>query len=80
MSIVHISTVAIQIGIHPQTIRVYESRGFVCPSRSAGGTRQYCQVDIERLQYIHDLACQGINSAGIRKILELEDEIRRLSQ
>jgi DNA-binding transcriptional MerR regulator len=56
----------------PQTLRLYEQRGLLSPSRTAGGTRRYSDADLERLGQISDLAAQGINLAGIAHILDLQ--------
>jgi MerR family transcriptional regulator, heat shock protein HspR len=59
-------------GIGPQTLRLYERRGLLTPSRSDGGTRRYSDDDLERLQRITELVDQGVNLAGIAQILDLE--------
>ena len=61
-----------------QNLRVYERRGLVEPDRTGGGTRLYSRDDIERLHRIRDLLAEGLNLAGIARVLELEDEVRRL--
>jgi MerR family transcriptional regulator/heat shock protein HspR len=62
-------------GMHPQTLRVYERRQLVSPGRSAGNTRLYSDADIERLRFIQHLTQEeGINLAGVMRIIELEDE------
>ncbi|THV12215.1 MerR family transcriptional regulator [Nocardioides caeni] len=63
-----------------QNIRVYERRGLLEPERSAGGTRLYSRADIEVLHRIRDLLAEGLNLAGIARVLELEAEIARLRQ
>ena len=73
-----ISIAAQLCGLHPQTLRVYEREGLVDPDRSAGGTRLYSARDVERLRQIAALTDTGINIAGIRRVLELQDEVRRL--
>jgi MerR family transcriptional regulator/heat shock protein HspR len=65
-------------GLHPQTLRVYEQEGLVAPSRSAGGTRLYSGSDVQKLRDIASLAGAGINIAGVRRVLELQEENRRL--
>lgn len=65
-------------GVHPQTLRLYERRGLLDPSRTAGGSRRYSDADIDRLRRIGDLTEAGVNLEGVRRILELEDEVRRL--
>ena len=70
-----ISVAADLAGVHPQTLRIYERRRLVSPQRSSGNTRLYSDADIERLQLIQQLTQEeGINLAGVIRILELEDE------
>jgi MerR family transcriptional regulator, heat shock protein HspR len=59
-------------GVGPQTLRLYERRGLLTPSRTDGGTRRYSDDDLERLRRISDLVDQGVNLAGIARILDLE--------
>lgn len=73
-----ISVAAELAGVHPQTLRVYERKGLVRPQRTAGNTRRYSPRDIALLHRIQELTGEGINLAGVMKILELEDEIERL--
>jgi MerR family transcriptional regulator, heat shock protein HspR len=74
-----ISIAADLVGMHPQTLRMYESRGLVRPSRTPGGTRLYSDVDLERLRLIQRLTGElGLNLAGVEHVLRLEDELRRL--
>ncbi len=73
-----ISVAAQLCGLHPQTLRVYEREGLVDPARSAGGTRLYSGRDVERLRQIAALTDTGVNIAGIKRVLELQDEVRRL--
>jgi MerR family transcriptional regulator/heat shock protein HspR len=74
-----ISVAAELAGVHPQTLRIYERRQLVSPSRSAGNTRLYSDADIERLRLIQQLTQEeGINLAGVMRIIELEDERGRL--
>ena len=61
-----------------QNLRVYERRGLLEPVRTDGGTRLYSHADVERLVRIRELLADGLNLAGIAKVLELEDEVRRL--
>jgi MerR family transcriptional regulator, heat shock protein HspR len=65
-------------GLHPQTLRIYEREGLVEPARSAGGTRRYSQNDITRLLEISALSSDGLNLAGIRRVLAMQQETRRL--
>ena len=60
-------------GMHPQTLRVYESKGLVNPKRSGGNTRLYSQSDIERLELINQLTDEGINLAGVVRILDMKE-------
>jgi MerR family transcriptional regulator/heat shock protein HspR len=72
-----ISIAAELVGMHPQTLRLYEQRGLVRPQRSAGNTRLYSDVDVERLRLIHRLTNEiGLNLAGVERVLRLEDELR----
>jgi MerR family transcriptional regulator, heat shock protein HspR len=73
-----ISVAAELAGLHPQTLRIYEREGLIDPERSAGGTRRYSRNDIGRLQEICALTADGLNLAGIRRILELQEETRQL--
>jgi MerR family transcriptional regulator/heat shock protein HspR len=73
-----ISVAAELAGLHPQTLRIYEREGLLDPTRSAGGTRRYSRNDISRLQEICALTADGLNLAGIRRILELQEETRQL--
>ena len=63
-------------GLHPQTLRIYEREGLLDPARSAGGTRRYSRRDIDRLQEICALTADGLNLAGIRRVLQLQEETR----
>lgn len=73
-----ISVAARLCGLHPQTLRVYEREGLIDPDRTPGGTRLYSGSDVEKLREIATLTDTGINIAGIKHILELQEEIRRL--
>jgi MerR family transcriptional regulator/heat shock protein HspR len=76
---VYVISVAAELaGMHPQTLRIYERRGLVNPARTQGGNRRYSDADIEQLQRIADLAEQGMNLEGIRRVIELEAENARL--
>lgn len=59
-------------GMHPQTLRVYERRGLVQPSRSKGNTRLYSEADVVRLRRIQEMSETGLNLAGIERVLDLE--------
>ena len=76
---IYIISVAAELaGVHPQTLRVYERKGLLSPSRTSGNTRRYSRKDIELLRRIQDLTNEGINLAGVMRVLELEGEIERL--
>jgi MerR family transcriptional regulator/heat shock protein HspR len=78
-SAVYVISVAAELaGMHPQTLRIYERKGLLEPARTAGGNRRYSDEDIERLRRISDLAAEGMNLAGIRRVMELEEEVIRL--
>jgi len=67
-----ISVAAELSGLHPQTLRIYEAKGLVSPQRSSGNTRLYSQADIDRLEEIGQLTAEGINLAGVLRIIDLE--------
>jgi MerR family transcriptional regulator/heat shock protein HspR len=73
-----ISVAAELAGVHPQTLRIYERKGLVDPARTDGGNRRYSEADIDRLQRIQDLTTEGLNLAGVKRVLELEAELIRL--
>jgi MerR family transcriptional regulator, heat shock protein HspR len=74
-----ISVAAEIVGMHPQTLRIYESKGLVRPGRTAGGTRLYSERDLERLRVIQRLTTElGLNLAGVQRVLALEDEMQKL--
>lgn len=75
-----ISVAAELAGMHPQTLRIYERKGLVDPFRTPGGTRRYSQEDIERLQLIQEMTSQGLNLEGVKRVLALKEENRRLKQ
>jgi MerR family transcriptional regulator, heat shock protein HspR len=73
-----ISVAAELAGMHPQTLRMYEQRGLITPQRSPKGTRYYSQEDVERLRRINELTGEhGMNLAGVEKVFELEEQLRR---
>jgi MerR family transcriptional regulator/heat shock protein HspR len=73
-----ISVAAELAGMHPQTLRTYETKGLVRPKRTPGGTRLYSEADVDRLQVIQRLTTElGLNLAGVELVLRLEDELRR---
>ncbi len=69
-----ISVAAQLTGMHPQTLRVYEAKGLVQPGRSRGNTRLYSQADIDRLNLIGQLTSEGINLAGVVRILDMAEQ------
>src|SRR5947209_1360336 len=74
-----ISVAAELAGMHPQTLRIYESRGLITPKRSAGKTRLYSQEDVDRLRRIQELTSEmGMNLAGVEKVFELEEELEKM--
>ncbi len=76
---VYVISVAAELaGVHPQTLRIYERKGLVDPARTGGGSRRYSERDLERLHRIQDLTNHGLNLEGVRRVMELEDEVRRL--
>jgi MerR family transcriptional regulator/heat shock protein HspR len=76
---VYVISVAAELaGMHPQTLRIYERRGLVQPARTQGGNRRYSDVDIDRLRKISELAAEGMNLEGIRRVMQLEAEVERL--
>jgi MerR family transcriptional regulator/heat shock protein HspR len=73
-----ISVAAELVGMHPQTLRMYETKGLVRPQRTPGGTRLYSEADVERLRIIQRLTSElGLNLAGVELVLRLEDELRK---
>jgi len=73
-----ISVAAELVGMHPQTLRMYETKGLVRPQRTPGGTRRYSEADVERLRIIQRLTTElGLNLAGVELALRLEDELRK---
>jgi MerR family transcriptional regulator/heat shock protein HspR len=76
---VYVISVAAELaGVHPQTLRIYERKGLVDPARTAGGSRRYSDADIRVLQRIQELTTEGLNLAGVQRVLELEAENERL--
>jgi MerR family transcriptional regulator/heat shock protein HspR len=76
---VYIISVAAELaGVHPQTLRIYEQRGLVRPHRTRGNTRRYSEEDIDRLRRVQALTQGGVNLAGVKRIIELEEEVERL--
>jgi MerR family transcriptional regulator/heat shock protein HspR len=75
-----ISVAAELAGMHPQTLRIYETRGLITPKRSSGNTRLYSQEDVERLRRIQELTSEmGMNLAGVERVFALEQEMERMT-
>jgi MerR family transcriptional regulator/heat shock protein HspR len=73
-----ISVAAELVGMHPQTLRMYETKGLIRPQRTPGGTRLYSESDIERLRIVQRLTTElGLNLAGVELVLRLEGELRK---
>ena len=67
--------------MHPQTLRIYERKGLLDPSRTSGGSsRRFSERDLERLRHIQELTSTGLNLEGVRRVLQLEAEVARLRQ
>ena len=75
-----IGVAAALAGMHPQTLRSYEQKGLVTPQRTSGNTRMYSQADIERLELINELTNEGINLAGVIRILDLQGRLNERDQ
>ncbi len=76
-----ISVAADLVGMHPQTLRIYEARGLVRPQRTAGNTRLYSEADLERLRLIQQLTTElGLNLAGVEQVIRLEEQMRRMQR
>jgi MerR family transcriptional regulator/heat shock protein HspR len=74
-----ISVAAELVGMHPQTLRIYESKGLVRPGRTPGGTRLYSEHDLVRLRLIQRLTSElGLNLAGVSRVIALEDELAQM--
>jgi MerR family transcriptional regulator/heat shock protein HspR len=76
---VYVISVAAELaGLHPQTLRIYERKGLVDPARTGGGSRRYSDADIAQLRRIQELTAEGLNLAGVQKVLALEAEVTQL--
>ena len=76
---VYVISVAAELaGVHPQTLRIYERKGLLNPARTGGGSRRYSDEDISQLRRIQDLTEEGLNLAGVKRVLALEAEVDRL--
>jgi MerR family transcriptional regulator/heat shock protein HspR len=78
---IYIISVAAELaGVHPQTLRVYERKGLLRPQRTQGNTRRYSERDIDRLRKIQELTQEGINLAGVIRIMELERDVEKIEE
>ncbi len=78
---VYVISVAAELaGMHPQTLRIYERKGLLEPARTPGGSRRYSDADLALLERIAELTAEGINLAGVQRVLELEQRIAELSE
>jgi MerR family transcriptional regulator/heat shock protein HspR len=76
---VYVISVAAELaGCHPQTLRIYERKGLLMPARTDGGSRRYSDADIAHLRRIQELTEDGLNLAGVKRVLELEAEVAAL--
>jgi MerR family transcriptional regulator/heat shock protein HspR len=75
-----ISVAAELAGVHPQTLRIYERKGLLDPTRTSGGSRRFSERDLAQLRRIQELTTAGLNLEGVRRVLELEAEVARLRQ
>jgi len=76
---VYVISVAAELtGVHPQTLRVYERKGLLDPSRTEGGSRRFSEEDLDRMRHIQSLTTTGLNLEGVRRVMELEAEVERL--
>jgi len=73
-----ISVAAELVGMHPQTLRIYENKGLVRPKRTPGNTRLYSDADLERLRTIQQMTELGLNLAGVERVIALQDELLRM--
>lgn len=76
---VYVISVAAELaGVHPQTLRIYERKGLLRPARTGGGSRRYSDADIAQLRRIQELTNDGLNLAGVMRVLELERRVAHL--
>jgi len=76
---VYVISVAAELtGVHPQTLRIYERKGLLDPSRTSGGSRRFSDADLSRLRHIQQLTATGLNLEGVRRVIELEKELDAL--
>jgi len=78
---VYVISVAAELaGLHPQTLRIYERKGLVDPARTGGGSRRYSEADIAQLRRIQELTAEGLNLAGVHRVLELEAALEKANR
>src|SRR5881227_2971262 len=78
---VYVISVAAELaGVHPQTLRIYERKGLVDPARTEGGSRRYSDADINQLRRIQELTNEGLNLAGVKRVLELELAVEHMER
>jgi len=75
-----ISVAADLAGVHPQTLRIYERKGLVDPARTEGGSRRYSDADINQLRRIQELTNEGLNLAGVKRVIELELAVEHMER
>jgi MerR family transcriptional regulator/heat shock protein HspR len=75
-----ISVAAELAEMHPQTLRMYETRGLIAPQRSPKNTRLYSRRDVERLRRIQEMTAQGLNLVGVETVLALEEQVAKLKE
>ncbi len=76
---VYVISVAAELaGVHPQTLRIYERKGLIDPARTSGGSRRFSDADIDMLRRISELTDDGLNLAGVKRVMALEAEVERL--
>ena len=76
---VYVSSVAAELaGVHAQTLRIYERKGLLEPARTPGGSRRYSEIDIALLRRIQELTNEGLNLAGVKRVLDLEQRLIQL--
>ena len=75
-----ISVAAELAEMHPQTLRMYETRGLIAPKRSPKNTRLYSRRDVERLRRIQEMTHQGLNLVGVETVLALEEQVAQLKE
>lgn len=75
---VYVISVAAELaGVHPQTLRIYERKGLVAPARTGGGSRRYSDADIDLLRRVQELTDEGLNLAGVKRVMVLERELAK---